>query len=392
VSASQTRAFRLVLAVSAVTSSGCGHHHEPLGSSIDRAVAAGTRALVAAQGPDGAWRSRTYGALKDGLSLTPTVLKAVAFAPEVDGSALSRRRGADLLTAGPSPQSLAFPVYSAAEATIVLTQLKEPETSRAAWLNLLKSGQLTEELGWTPSDAAYGAWGDAVRPSHRSDADAGADINADLSSTLFALGALRIAGTPADDPAVRKALVFVSRCQNLGEERKPEDPAFDDGGFFFSPTDPVRNKAGVAGTDRSGRTRYHSYGSATADGLRALLRSGLPLGHRRLVAARRWLERNFSATTNPGVFEPARAAERDATYYYYAWSLAHGFRALGGRMQEGNGANTAWAELLARALIGRQRGDGTWVNRFTASKEDDPLVATPLALGALALCRPFVEP
>ena len=61
-------------------------------------------------------------------------------------------------------------------------------------------------------------------------------------------------------------------------------------------------------------------------------------------------------------------------------------------MERGDGKGTAWAELLARELIRRQREDGTWSNHFTASKEDDPLVATPLALGALGLCRGFVEP
>jgi squalene-hopene/tetraprenyl-beta-curcumene cyclase len=203
---------------------------------------------------------------------------------------------------------------------------------------------------------------------------------------------LRIAGVPADDPAIRKALVFLVRCQNFAEEVQDGDPAFDDGGFFFTPTDPVRNKAGGAGTDRLGRVRYHSYGSATADGLRALLRCGLSPADRRVAAARRWLERSFSAAHNPGVFEPARAVERDATYFYYAWSLAHAFRALGGRMQEGLGRETAWAELLARELIRRQHADGTWSNRFTASKEDDPLVATPLALAALGLCRELVTP
>ena len=56
------------------------------------------------------------------------------------------------------------------------------------------------------------------------------------------------------------------RCQNFAMEGPEADPAFDDGGFFFTPTDPVRNKAGAAGTDRRGQVRYHSYGSATADG------------------------------------------------------------------------------------------------------------------------------
>jgi hypothetical protein len=392
VSGQRSAAFWLALAIAIFAAVGCGPRREPLAARIDRAVAQGTRVLIAAQGADGAWRSRTYGALRDGLALTPTVLKALVFAPEVEGSVAARRRGAALLASGPSGQELAFPIYSAAEAVIVLTHVERTKGDARPWLDLLIRGQLTEDLGWSPADLAYGAWGDAPRASHKGNASLGADADADISSTLFALGALRIAGASADDPAVRKALVFGARCQNITEDAETDDPAYDDGGFFFSPTDPVRNKAGVAGTDRSGRVRYHSYGSATADGLRALLRCGLPLDHRRVAAARRWLERHFSATSNPGVFEPARAAERDATYYYYAWSLAHALRALGGRMQEGDGRGTAWAELLARELIRRQRDDGTWLNGFTASKEDDPLVATPLALGALGLCRSFVAP
>jgi squalene-hopene/tetraprenyl-beta-curcumene cyclase len=392
VNAQRSGAFWLALAAVALAAGGCGRRHEPLSAAIDRAVAQGAHALVAAQGEDGAWRSRTYGALRDGLALTPTALKAIVFAPEVEGSAAARRRGAALLASGAAGQELAFPIYSAAEAVIILSHFESTKGGVAPWLDLLIRGQLTEDLGWSPADLAYGAWGDAPRASHKDNAALGADADADISSTLFALGALRIAGASAGDSAVRKALVFVARCQNTADEGETDDPTYDDGGFFFSPTDPVRNKAGMAGTDRSGRVRYHSYGSATADGLRALLRCGLALDHRRVVAARRWLERHFSATTNPGVFEPARAADRDATYFYYAWSLSHAFRALGGRMQEGEGTGTAWAEFLARELIRRQRGDGTWVNRFTASKEDDPLVATPLALGALGLCRTFVAP
>ena len=51
----------------------------------------------------------------------------------------------------------------------------------------------------------------------------------------------------------------------------------------------------------------------------------------------------------------------------------------------------AWAEVLRTELIRRQRDDGTWANRFTASKEDDPFVATPFAAGALGICRTFLD-
>jgi squalene-hopene/tetraprenyl-beta-curcumene cyclase len=261
--------------------------------------------------------------------------------------------------------------------------------ARAAWLGELRRRQMTEALGWGPSDRPFGGWGYAIEPPARPSGGLaeGQPLDADLSSTLFAVGALRIAGAGADDPAIRKALVFVRRCQNVAAEGKPGEPAFDDGGFFFTPTDTVRNKAGVAGTDANGQVRYHSYGSATADGVRALLRCGLPVDHPRVVAARRWLQQHFSSRVNPVTFEPGGAVEQAATYYYYAWSVAHAFRALGVRSWNDGEREVSWGEELARELIARQRPDGTWTNPVGASKEDDPLVATPLAAGALALAR-----
>jgi hypothetical protein len=50
------------------------------------------------------------------------------------------------------------------------------------------------------------------------------------------------------------------------------------------------------------------------------------------------------------------------------------------------GRAIAWAEELSREVIRRQRADGSWSNRSGASKEDDPLVATTLAVGALGAC------
>jgi squalene-hopene/tetraprenyl-beta-curcumene cyclase len=380
----------------------CRSRTEGLEARVDRALGAAMRSLIAAQSPDGAWRSPTYGVFKDGLSLSPAVLKAVAFGPDVAGSAAARRLGAGYLIArvradgsiddGPSGRT--YPVYTASAAVMALARLDLPDGrgARAAWLLDLRRRQLTEELGWGPDDPAYGGWGYSIEPTHKADAAhaSGRHVDADLSSTLFAVGALRVAGIGADDPAIRKALTFVRRCQNVAESDRDGDPRHDDGGFFFSPTDPVRNKAGSAGEDRHGRARYHSYGSATADGLRALLRCGLPPDHPRVASARRWLERHFSASSHPGTFEGAREVERDATYYYYAWSVAHAFRALGIAKVGPSGREFAWAEALARELVRRQQGDGSWSNRFTASKEDDPLVATSFAAGALGICRTFL--
>jgi squalene-hopene/tetraprenyl-beta-curcumene cyclase len=369
------------------------------GNRIDRALTAAMRALITAQSSDGSWRSRTYGALKDGLSLTPPILKALVFGPGGPETEAACRRGARYLvlrtrTDGAivdEPQELIYPVYTASASAIALSRINVDggAAARDAWLVELRRRQMTESLGWGTSDRPFGAWGYAIDPPSRPAGGLSEDqpLDADLSSTLFAVGALRINGASAEDPAIRKALVFICRCQNLAEEGTEGDQAFDDGGFFFTPTDPVRNKAGAAGNDRRGQVRHHSYGSATADGVRALLRCGLAIDHPRVVAALRWLQRRFSPRVNAGTFEPGRALERAATYYYYAWSATHAFRALGIRSWTEQGREVRWAEELAEELIAKQRPDGTWANSIGASKEDDPLVATPLAAGALALAR-----
>jgi squalene-hopene/tetraprenyl-beta-curcumene cyclase len=212
-------------------------------------------------------------------------------------------------------------------------------------------------------------------------------IESNLSATLFALEALRAAGCPDTDPVFKRALVFVERCQNWCETRAGREPGFDDGGFFFIYDDPVRNKAGVAGKRPDGQVCFTSYGSTTADGLRALVDCGLPLTHPRVAAARRWLESNFRAETHPGKYAPDREVNHNAVYYYYCASLAMALRAAGVNVIRTSTRPVVWSETLADALLARQQPDGSWQNPSVAVREDDPIVATCLALGALATCR-----
>jgi len=208
---------------------------------------------------------------------------------------------------------------------------------------------------------------------------------------MFAIGALRLCGVPVDDPAIRRAASFIERCQNFHDDAAVADSTFDDGGFHFAPGCPVQNKAGIAGTDRHGRVRFHSYGTATADGLRALLSIGLASDHPRIIAARRWLEAHFDATTNPGAFAAALEPDRDAPYFYWCWTVAHAFHRLDVRTIKRGELEIDWAANLARELLRRQNENGSWTNRFSFMKEDDPLVATPLAMAALAICREMID-
>src|SRR4051812_11800138 len=55
--------------------------------------------LLSKQSADGAWRSETYGAMRDGPSLTPLMMSALLFLPQGgDAGQTALRKGADYLT------------------------------------------------------------------------------------------------------------------------------------------------------------------------------------------------------------------------------------------------------------------------------------------------------
>jgi hypothetical protein len=396
-------AAALLLAAALSIQTGCRQREgtEKLLAGIDHSLALAARFLMSKQSADGAWRSEVYGGLKDGPSLTPPILKFLFYLPDPSKDTRdSFRRGDDYLMSWIEADGkvkdrglLAFPVYTAAMASVVVDLENQDEAHRraqAVWLNHLLNYRLGKSLGWNPEDTPFGGWGYAVFIPEKP-RNGMSPYESNLSATLFGIAALRHAGVPAGDPIYTEILTFVMKCQNFSDDRGGGDALFDDGGFFFTPSDPPRNKAGIAGTDRSGKERYHSYGSATADGLRALLRCGLPPDHPRVQAARRWLEQNFSATSNPGKFTEDREVLRNATYYYYCWSVAHTIAALTASDARSMEFLSKWSRELARTLLSQQGADGAWRNRFTDGKEDDPLVATPLAAAALVHCRGFLS-
>jgi len=82
----------------------------------------------------------------------------------------------------------------------------------------------------------------------------------DLSNTAFAVETLHTLGNGEDDDAIKAALIFISRCQNLETEHNttPFAAKNPDGGLYYTPAAGGTSQAGL--TDNGG---LRSYGSMT---------------------------------------------------------------------------------------------------------------------------------
>src|SRR5262249_8064075 len=137
----------------------------------------------------------------------------------------------------------------------------------------------------------------------------------DLSNTHFFLDALSAAKVPNTDPAYAKAVVFVSRCQNLKSEfqDQPWAAKINDGSFIYT----------AAGETRGGTSDDGSkpgYGSMTYAGLKCLLMSGIGKDDVRVKGALTWLAKNYSVDVNPGM--PPGSGARGLYYYLLVMAKA----------------------------------------------------------------------
>ena len=200
----------------------------------------------------------------------------------------------------------------------------------------------------------------------------------DLSNTSFLIEALRSAGTAADDPAIQRALVFVSRTQNLEGPHNslPFAAKNPDGGFYYTP---ANGGESFAGTTPEGGLR--SYGSMTYAGLKSMIFAGLTKDDPRVKAAVEWLAQHYTFAENPGM--------GDAGLYYYFQTAAKALDSLGeDTFTDVSGVVHVWRSELSDAIIAKQQPDGSWVNTNPRWMEGDPNLVTSYTLLALASCLP----
>jgi squalene-hopene/tetraprenyl-beta-curcumene cyclase len=230
----------------------------------------------------------------------------------------------------------------------------------------LKKNQWAEAQGQDKSSATYGGagYGKHKRP--------------DLSNTQFLIDALKAAGAGPDDEAMKKALVFVSRCQNLESANNtlPFAAKNPDGGFYYTPA--------AGGESQAGKTPdggLRSYGSMTYAGLKSMIYAGVGPDDPRVKAARKWIEQHYDLASNPGM-------GASGLYYYYH-TAAKALDAAGVKeLTDADGKKHDWRRELVTELAKRQRPDGSWVNNDSRWMEGEPQLVTGYALLTLSYCKP----
>lgn len=200
----------------------------------------------------------------------------------------------------------------------------------------------------------------------------------DLSNTVFFLDALQAAGAKKDDPAVQKALVFLSRCQNLETEHNTTkfSSMVNDGGFYYTPAAGGNSQAG--NTPNGG---LRSYGSMTYAGLKSMIYAGLTPDDPRVKAAIEWITKYYSVEENPGL------GQQGVLYYYQMFAKA--LSTMGAdTVKDAQGKEHDWRKELAEHLFKLQQDNGAWLNKNDRWYEGNPDLATAYALIALKYCEP----
>ncbi len=240
--------------------------------------------------------------------------------------------------------------------------------------DFLKKLQWDDGEGKTPADDFFGGAGydSKSRP--------------DLSNTQFFLDALAAAGVGKDDPAFKKAGVFVSRCQNLKSEHNDQPWAgkVNDGSFVYSAAGGGSTKTTDAALDGT-KDPLPGYGSMTYAGVKSLIYAGVAKDDPRVKTALGWLRKNYTVDANPGM--PPQLKERGLYYYYHTMSKT--LDLLGeDEFADDKGVKHDWRTDLFRAIQKRQQADGSWANANDRWMEGDPTLVTGYVLMALSHCQP----
>ena len=304
---------------------------------------------------------------------TASIEKAVAYLlakQQADGSFTEERSGLTTYRTALSVMALV---------TVDKTKHAAAIEKGVKWLESAQFGGEGESVG--KDSPHYGGWGYDKT---------GTKPDADLSNSHLALAALHEAGVKSDDPVMKRAVEFLSRCQNDTETNKGVTvdgvklTPKNDGGFYYGPSRATAKQTEEKKGDKE--VSYESYASMTYAGLVSLAYAGITKDDPRVKAALAWVKGHYTLEENAGLGVRAtdpNQAKMGLYYYYYAFARA--LDAMGTNEVETKEGSRKWAHDLLDALKARQKPDGSWVNEADRWREGSPTLVTAYCLNAINL-------
>lgn len=337
------------------------------GQSVEEMQKKAVQFLEVTQAADGSWTS------PDAVGITGLVTASLLASGKTSEDALVKK-GLDFIVASQQPTGgIHAPASRHQNYETCIAMLALADANKDGHFDtVIKKGEMflrglqwDEGEGIESTDGAYGGGGydSKQRP--------------DMSNTQFLVEALKKAGVAEDDPAMQKALIFVSRAQNL-ESRHNQLPfagKVNDGGFIYTPAKGGESKAGE--TENGG---HKSYGSITYAGLKSMIYAGVGKDDPRVKAATEWIRRNYTLDENPNMGQQG--------LFYYFHTFAKTMSVIGGdEFEDAAGQKHDWKKELTTKLASLQQTNGSWTNPADRWYEGDPNLVTAYCLIALQHCK-----
>lgn len=356
----------LTIAIQSITPQNINKPDLSLNNEIDHSIKSGLKWLISQQEKDGSWQHYP--------AITALVLSSFLRAhPNISSEDSVLALGFDFLKRSVQPDGGIYfedmPTYNTSICLMAFKDAKnrnfEPIIKNAE--DYLMRTQIDDNESYTSDSMYYGGIG------------YGGDDRPDLSNLQWAISAIamndnepsqleqNLTGEEKERKAKKqlfydKALVFLSRCQNL-QSVNPENYSGNDGGFMYEP-----------GASKAGGTQ--SYGTMTYAGLKSLIYAKVDKNDQRVQAAYNWLKNNYSVTEVPMM------GNQGLFYYYH--TMAKSLNTFGeNEIATQSSGKRKWRNDLADQLIKIQNADGSWVNENGRWWENNPVLVTAYCILAL---------
>ncbi len=340
----------------------------------------------------GGWMVRGQG--PELPAITALVVNGMLMEPEIDADDPAVAAGVDFILSFRQEDGGIYdrilPSYNTSISLSALARVNRSETAAAIKpaQDFLRRIQWSEDVLESP-DTPGGEGVDRSHPYYGG-VGYGGSGRPDNSNLNLMLQGLRDSGLNCNDPAFRRALVFLERTQM--HESVNDMPYAEDstqGGFIYA-TSPNKDNIGV-GESKAGMieevapdgrriSRFRAYGSITYAGFKSYIYAKLERDDPRVQLAYDWIRRNYTLEENPGI-------GTDGLYYYYVMFSraldAWGLPTVQTIREDGSTGVRDWANDLIDRLSELQKEDGSFRVVDDRWMEGEPVLITAYALLAL---------